>query len=48
MLYVVYNMILVFIQSPVFLTLYIANALGIFKKAPQGQINLQNPFLPKK
>ena len=35
-------------QLPVFLTLYIAKAFGIFKNAPQGQMNIQNPFLPKK
>ena len=36
------------VHSPVFLTLKKANEFGIFKKAPQGQINLQNPFFPKK
>ena len=40
--------IFLLIQSPVFLTLYIANVLGIFKKAPHGQINRQKPFLPRK
>ncbi len=36
------------VQSPVFLTLNMANEFGSFKKAPHGHKNLQNPFLPKK
>ena len=40
--------ILQLVQVPVFLTLKVDKEVGNFKNAPQGQTNLQNPFLPKK
>ena len=39
--------ILQFVHSSTFLTLYVDNVVGNFKKAPQGHTNLQKPFLPK-